>query len=63
MFYGYNVEMCCSASVLSGHRVAADTIAALIHSDVSITEPKVDGANLPSVNLDDIGVWIDPLGR
>ena len=54
--------------VLDGRQGAADILAKLVHSDISPSDVKIEEslAKVPDeddINVDDYGIWIDPIGN
>ena len=50
-------------SVLDGNEEAANLLADEVHHDVAMaTEPALGGVDL-QIPLEDVGVWIDPIGK
>jgi hypothetical protein len=57
------------SKVLNGRQGAADILAKLVHSEVSPDDDKSDSKldlvpdNEENFNVDDLGIWIDPIGK
>lgn len=48
--------------VLDGNEVAANLLARAVHSKVSVPIPELDIPDEFELEVDQIGIWIDPIG-
>lgn len=51
--------------VMNNDAVAAELLAAEVHKDVQLSDVPItlDIPNDFDINVDDLGIWIDPIGR
>lgn len=58
MLCGYN-----QLQVLDGNREAADLLAAVVHTAIIVKPDSTLAAKIPKIPLDNLGIWIDPIGK
>ena len=49
--------------VLDGNKEAAELLAAVVHSDISLQLETELASQIPELPIDNLGIWIDPIGR
>lgn len=47
--------------VLDGNKEAAEILAAVVHSDISLQLQPELAAQIPELSIDNLGIWIDPI--
>ena len=55
-------HVCLTAKVLNGNHDAAALLAQLVHQDVTIAMDSDLATVEAEVSVEDIGIWIDPIG-
>lgn len=49
--------------VLDGNKEAAELLAAVVHTAVIVKPDSTLAAKIPKIPLDNLGIWIDPIGK